>query len=470
VAAWSTTAGAAVLALSGCLNLAPRYYRPPAPISREYPADAPSVSGAALDSTADWHQVFTNPDLVRVIEQALQSSRDLKTAVLRVEEARALRGIQRADLFPDIAVAGSYTRTRTPADLSLVGFSTLTSAYQVIVGLSSWELDFWGRLRNLDTAAIESYLATDASRRAFTVSLVGQVADAWLTQRELDSRLEVARRTTASRQETLRIARRREEEGASTRFELAQVETLVTQAQVLTAQLEQSRATNSHALTLLVGSPVEMPPQPEALQGQSEPVHAVAAGLPSDLLERRPDILAAEHQLRAAHANIGAARAAFFPQVSLTGDFGTASTDLNRLFDSGTRVWSFSPQIALPIFTGGRLRSNLDLATVRRNLAVASYELAIQSAFRDVADAMSTIRWLSEQASVQRAALAAQTERTRLAKTRYQRGASAYLEVLEAERDLLDTEQALIQVERAVQSGRVALFMAIGGGALGAGG
>jgi multidrug efflux system outer membrane protein len=459
-----------VLALAACINLAPHYHRPQPPVSNEYPADAPSSSGEVLDTAVDWHQVFTNADLLRVIDLALQNSRDLRSSVLRVEEARAQRGIQRADRFPNVAVAGNYTRTRTPADLSYAGFATLTSAYQVTVGVSSWELDFWGRVRNLDTAAIENYLAADASRRAFAVSLVGQVADAWLTQQELDARLEVARRTTALRQETLRITRRREEVGASTRFEVAQVETLVTQAQALSAQLEQARATNSHALTLLVGAPVEVASQPNVITENAEPVRAVAAGLPSDLLVRRPDIIAAEHQLRAAHANVGAARAAFLPQVTLTGDFGTASTDLSRLFNTSTRAWNFAPQIVLPIFTGGRLRSSLDLAEVRRNLAVASYEVTIQGAFRDVADALSSITWLSEQVNIQRTAVAAQSERARLAQTRYERGASTYLEVLDAQRDLLDAEQTLIQVERGVQSGRVALFTAIGGGALGAGG
>jgi multidrug efflux system outer membrane protein len=250
---------------------------------------------------------------------------------------------------------------------------------------------------------------------------------------------------------------------------LTQVEILVTQAQALNAQLEQARATNSHALSLLVGTPVELPPRPEVLEESPEPVRAVAAGLPSELIVMRPDIIAAEHQLQAANANIGAARAAFFPQVTLTGNYGTASAELDDLFSAGTHAWSFAPSIVLPIFTGGRLRYNLDLSEVRSNLAVASYELTIQTAFRDVADALSASQWLTQQVSIQRNALTAATERARLAQLRYDTGSSAYLEVLEAQRDLLDTEQALVQAEGAVQSSRVGVFTAMGGGALGAG-
>jgi multidrug efflux system outer membrane protein len=449
--------------------MAPPYKRPAAPVAGAYPADAPPTAGEVVNASVDWRSVFVNADLQQLIEQALANSRDLRSAVLRVEEARALSGIQRADFFPDVAVVASQSRTRTPANLSPTGEANVTSAYQLSVGVISWELDFWGRIRSLNTAAIERYLATDASRRAFTVSLVGQVADAWLTQKELDRRLQFARRAVAVREETRRIFRRRVEEGATARFDLTQVEILVTQAQALDAQLEQARATNSHALSLLVGTPVELPPQPGALEEVPEPVRAVAAGLPSELIEMRPDIIAAEHQLRAANANIGAARAAFFPQVTLTGNYGTASAELDDLFSAGTHAWSFAPSIVLPIFTGGRLRYNLDLSEVRSNLAVASYELTIQTAFRDVADALSASRWLTQQVSIQRNALTAATERARLAQLRYDTGSAAYLEVLEAERDLLDTEQALVQAEGAAQASRVGVFTAMGGGALGAG-
>jgi multidrug efflux system outer membrane protein len=448
--------------------MASRYQQPAAPIPDEYPADAPPTSGPPSE-TLDWRSVFVDAELQRIIERALENSRDLRAAVLRVQEARALRGIQRADRFPNVAVNAAGDRARTPADLSVLGRSTVTSAYQVTAGVASWELDFWGRVRDLDRAAIENYLAADAARRAFTVSLVAQVADAWLFQRELDRRLAIANSTVRSREESFRIFKRRFEVGSSTRLELMQVETLLTQAQSLAFQLEQARATNRHAIELLVGEPIDLPVRPDTFEQDAEPVRAVDAGLPSDLLVQRPDIIAAEHQLRAAHANIGAARAAFLPRVTLTGDYGTASAELDGLFESGSRAWSFTPVISLPIFTGGRLRSNLELAEARRDVAVANYELTIQAAFRDVADALSAHHWLGEQLRIQRNALRAQGERARLAKLRYDSGAATYLEVLDAQRDLLSAEQALVQLKSALQSSRVALFAALGGGSLGAG-
>lgn len=448
--------------------MAPRYQAPAAPISSDYPDDAPRTN-ARLDGAAEWRSVFVDAELQRVIEQALENSRDLRAAVLRVREAQALRGIQRADRFPNVVVSAAGDRGRTPGDLSVLGRSSVNSAYQVTAGVATWELDFWGRVRNLDLAAIENYLAVDAARRAFTVSLVAQVANAWLLQRELDRRLEVANSTLRSREESFRIFKRRFEVGASTQLELKQVETLLTQAQLLAAQLEQARATNRHALEQLVGTSVDLPPRTDTFEGEIEPVRAVDAGLPSSLLVQRPDIIAAEHQLRAAHANIGAARAAFLPRVTLTGDLGVASSELDGLFDSGSRAWAFTPVISLPIFTGGRLRSSLEVAEVRRELAVANYELAIQTAFRDVSDALSVHHWLGEQLRIQRSALDALSERARLAQLRYDSGAASYLEVLDAQRDLLNAEQGLVQLQSALQSSRVALFAALGGGALGAG-
>jgi multidrug efflux system outer membrane protein len=449
--------------------MAPRYQPPPLPVADEYPADAAGVPGDAVDAeTLGWREVFVDPGLQALIEQALQNNRDLRASVLRVEEARAIHGIQRADLFPDISMGVTGSRRRTPADLSIAGDSTVSSAYLVTSAVTAWELDFWGRVRSLDTAALERYLATDAARRAFTVSLVAQVADTWLVQRELDQRIELAQRSIATREESFRIFRRRAEEGASSRLDLTQVETLLRQAQSLGAQLEQLRAANSHALSLLVGASVDLTVQTGVFEGP-DPIRTLRAGLPSDLLTGRPDIVAAEHQLKAAHANIGAARAAFFPSVSLTGDFGTASAEFNGLFESGSRAWSFLPSISLPIFSGGRLRSNLDLAEVRRDLAVANYEVTVQAAFRDVADALSAHHWLSEQVSIQRDALRVQNERSRLAKLRYDSGTATFLEVLDAQRDLLSTEQALVQAQRALQSSQIGLFAALGGGTLGAG-
>jgi multidrug efflux system outer membrane protein len=261
----------------------------------------------------------------------------------------------------------------------------------------------------------------------------------------------------------LRIFKRRFEVGAIAKMDLVQVEVLLQQAQTLAAQLEQGRAVQAHALALLVGSP--LPPLPENTGlGDDAVARELRVGLPSDLLLQRPDIVAAEHQLRAAQANIGAARAAFFPRITLTGSAGTASAELNGLFDSGSRAWSFMPSLSLPIFDAGRNRANLDLAEVRRDLAVTNYEKTVQAAFRDVSDALSARHWLTEQVRIAQATLAAQTERARLSQLRYDNGSAPYFEVLDAQRELLTAEQQLVQTRRALLSSRVSLYAALGGG------
>jgi multidrug efflux system outer membrane protein len=333
------------------------------------------------------------------------------------------------------------------------------------VGFASWELDLWGRVRSLNEAALLNYLATDDGRRAVAVGLIAQVANGYLGLLELDERLELARRTVYSRAESLRIYRRRVELGATSKFELTQVESLWRQATILLAQLEQARAAQVHGLGLLVGAPVDTATTDGRVQGLTL-FRELEPGTPSDLLLQRPDIVAAEHALKAANANIGAARGAFFPRIALTGSAGTASAELDGLFGSGSRAWAFAPSISLPIFDGGRLKAALQLAQVRREQSVVQYEKTVQSAFRDVADALSARRWFGEQAEILRATLAVQTERARLAKLRYDSGAARYLEVLDAERERLAVEQLLVQTERARLAAQVALYAALGGGSL----
>ncbi|MFH0785417.1 MAG: efflux transporter outer membrane subunit [Pseudomonadota bacterium] len=455
-------AGVALL-LAGCVSMAPPYQEPALPVSPFYANNATQegVSVAAIG----WREYFTDPQLQAVITLALENNRDLRTAVLRVEEARAIYGIQRADQLPTIGAKAGLDRSRIPADLSPTGKTLVGSEYQVSLGQASWEIDFWGRVSNLKDAALESYLATDAARRAAAIGLVAQVAGSYLSLRELDERLVLARRTIASRAESLRIFTRRVEVGSTSRLDLTQVQTLLTQAQALGAQLEQLRAAQAHALTLLVGAPVDLPLVPEHLDEQSVQIE-VCAGLPSDLLIQRPDIVAAEHQLKATHANIGAARAAFFPRVTLTSSLGTASAELDGLFASGSLAWIFSPSISLPIFDGDRRRNNLSLTEARRDLAVANYEKTVQSAFRDVADALSARRSLAEQSAIAQRALAVQTERARLSQLRYDNGAAAFLDVLDAQRDLLATEQQVVQIRRALQINRVSLYAALGGSSM----
>lgn len=456
-------AGAAlsVLLVAGCLSLEPPYTRPALPVPATY-AEAKSTNATSAGQVS-WQSYFSDPVLHRLIDTALDNNRDLRTALLRVDEARALYGIQRADQFPTLGVAADGSRARVPGDLNLTGQPQTSSQYQVGLGMAAWELDFWGRVRNLKDAALQTYLASDAAAQAATLSLVTQVANSYLTLRELDERLELTRETIATRAESLRIFRRRYDVGAISKLDLTQVEALWQQARALGADLEQTRAAQAHALELLVGAPLALPAQIARLDDNAV-MRELPAGLPSDLLVNRPDIVAAEHQLLAANANIGAARAAFLPSITLTGAYGTASAELDGLFAGGSRAWNFAPSLNLPIFDAGRRQSALDLATVRRDQAVASYEKSIQSAFRDVSDALSARRWLAEQVDVLRATVAAQTERARLAQLRYDHGASPYLEVLDAQRDLLAAQQTLMQTRRALLSSRVALYAALGGG------
>ncbi len=455
---------AAVLMLVGCASMAPPYEAPPLAVANRYPADAPAPDTGVVAASLGWREHFADPRLQRLIAQALENNRDLRTAALRVEEARARHAIQRAERLPAVAVSADGSRSRTPGDLSIGGLPMTAGQYQVGFAMNTWELDFWGRVRSLQHAALQDYLATDASRRALAISLVAQVADGYLSLRELDERVALARRSIASREESLRIFTRRFEVGATTRLDLTQVQTLLAQAQLLGAQLEQARASQAHALATLIGNPVDLTQAHDRFD-DSAVMEELRAGLPSSLLTDRPDIVAAEHRLRAAHANIGAARAAFFPRVTLTGSFGTASAELDGLFEPGSRAWSFAPSLSLPIFDAGRNRANLDLAQVRRELAVADYEKTVQTAFREVADALSARQWLAEQVRIQGAALAAHAERARLAKLRYDNGAVTFLEVLDAQRDLLAAEQQLVQNRRALLSAHVDLYAALGGGA-----
>lgn len=449
--------------LVGC-SLAPSYERPSLPTAAVYPGGYDVETQVSSDTLQPgWSEFFTDAGLRELIAQALENNRDLRIAVQRVEEARGLYGIQRADRLPGISAGAAASRSRVPFDLSPTGSSITSDQYQVTLNLSLWELDFWGRVRNLSAAGLESYLATEEARLAIVISLIAQVANTYLLERELDERVVIAQQSLATREDSYRIARRRYEVGYSSKLDGVQAETLLNQARADLASLMRQQDQNLNALTLLVGAPVIFEPQ---MLSMIEPgfVREISAGLPSDLLMNRPDILAAEHRLKAAHANIGAARAAFFPRIVLTGNLGTASIALNGLFGADSGTWSFAPSITLPIFDGGRNRANLDVSEARRNLAVADYERTIQGAFREVADALADRRRLAEQVTAQQATLAAQTERTRLAGLRYQNGAAPYLEVLDAERDRFLAEQTLVQVRRTLLASNVNLYAALGGG------
>lgn len=454
--------------LAGC-SLAPQYLRPEAPVAASYPEAAdgyPAVPPSKETRPAPdigWRTFFPDARLQALIAAALEHNRDLRTAALNIEQARALYGIQRADRLPTVDAAASAVRARTPAALSPSGAAVTSSEYEVGLSLSAFELDFFGRVKSLTDAALSRYLATEEARRAAHISLVAEVARAYLAERAFAEQLELARQTLAGRENAYDLAKQRFEAGAASALDLKQAETLVESARVSAAALARQRAQAANALTLLVGRPIADLPAPTALAAQHI-VTDIPAGLPSDLLTRRPDIRAAEQALIAAHADIGAARAAFFPRITLTAFVGSASDQLSGLFDAGTGAWSFVPHLVLPIFDGGRNRANLALSEVRKDLEVAAYEKTIQSAFREVADALVARGALDEQVAAQDRLRAAQAERLALADQRYRGGVASYLDVLDAQRELFDAEQALVQARQLRLTNAIGLYRALGGG------
>ncbi|SDC12977.1 efflux transporter, outer membrane factor (OMF) lipoprotein, NodT family [Sphingomonas sp. YR710] len=446
--------------LAGC-SFAPSHIRPAQPVPQTFAETAPpGVSIARIG----WQDFFRESQLQFLITQALANNREIRVATGRVAEARASWRIQGAALYPQFDAVATGTRGRTPADLSATGQAA--TGNQIYAQLSaSWEIDFWGRLRNLNDAARAQYLATEEARRAVATDLIAQVANGYLIEREYEERVAIAQRTIATREESLRIVRRRYEVGAGSKLDMAQAQTLLAQAQTTLQALDQDRAINRNALALLVGQPVEIAPGPLGLT-QASPEYILPAGLPSELLVNRPDIVEAEYALRAANANIGAARAAFFPNISLTGALGTASSELGGLFKAGSGAWSFTPTMSVPLFNAGQLRADVDVARARRDIAVANYERTVQSAFRDVSDALVRRRQLGLQIESMRTMLEATRERARLAQLLFDNGRSAYLEVLDAQRDLFATEQSLVQLRRAELASIISLYAALGGGFL----
>ena len=451
------------LLLTGCISLAPPYARPPLPVSNTYANDAHGESAGM--GNIGWNDYFTDPLLKSLIAQALENNRDLRIAAAHVEQARAAYGIRRADQFPGFNAQLQMNRLSLPGDISPTQQPLRVTSYQAGVGMSTWEIDFWGRVRDLKESALDSYLATDAARQAVRLSLIAQVAQAYLILRETDERLALARRTVASRAESYRIYSRRTALGATSKLNLTQIQTLLTQAQSLEMALAQSRATQENALAFLVGAPLTIAAG-QSPQDDSHVLRDVAPGLPSDLLLQRPDIVAAEYRLKATHADIGAARAAFFPNIALSTSFGAASSALDGLFSAGSKAWIVTSSAALPLFDAGRRENNLALARQRREEAVADYEKTVQSAFRDVSDALAARLWLGRRLAIAETAVQVQTERSRLSELRFDNGASAFLDVLDAERDLLTAQQELVETRRLLLASRVDLFSALGGGVL----
>ena len=447
-----------LILLAGC-SFTPAYERPAAPVPAAFPA--PHNDGTTVPDL-DWHSFFGEPALRALIEEALANNRDMRIASARVEQARAAFRVQGSALYPQLDAVANGVRGRTPADLSMVGVPV--TGNKIYAQLSAgWELDFWGRLAALRASAREKYLASEEGRRGVATSLIAQVAAGWLLDGEYSERIALARDTIATREESLRILRRRYEVGSGNKLDMTQAQTLLAQARTALEALEQARDTNRNALALLVGAPL---PEGEASVrlAAAEQGQTIPAGLPSALLDHRPDIIAAEYQLRAANAEIGAAKAAFFPSIKLTGAYGTASAELDGLFKGGSSAWNIGPSIDLPLFNAGRNAANLDLAKARRDEALASYEKTVQTAFREVSDALVNRRQLQEQIATTDMMVAALKERARLAQLRFEYGKSAYLEVLDAQRNLFDAQQNLVQLRRAYLASGVSLYAALGGG------
>jgi multidrug efflux system outer membrane protein len=456
------------LSLAGC-SLAPRYERPVAPVASAFPASgtAPAASGGPPSPAPDslgWRDVFGDARLQALVALALERNRDLRIAALNVELTQAQFRIQRSARLPQLAAGAGVTRQRIPADLNTTGAAVTSDAWSVGLGLASFELDLFGRVRSLSDAALEQFLATEEARRSAQLSLVAAVATQYLAGIALDEQVTLARETLEAVQGSLRLTSRSVEAGRVSELDLRTAEAQVETARFNLASAELQRARAQNALVLLLGgpAPADLPP-PLPLDG-AQLVVALPAGVPSEVLVRRPDVLAAEHALLSANAIIGAARAAFFPSISLTAFGGTASASLDGLFGGGSQTWSFSPHISLPIFAGGALRAGLDVAEVRKSMEVARYERAIQGAFREVADALGAEAWIDEQLRAQSARVAAEARRFQLSDLRYRSGADSYLTVLTAQRDLFAARQQLIDTRLARLTNLVDLYKALGGG------
>ncbi|SDG82182.1 efflux transporter outer membrane subunit [Paraburkholderia phenazinium] len=464
----------AVAVLATACTMEPRYERPAAPVSGAFPTEGVyatqpgAANGGARSANAQaaadigWRNFFVDPRLQRLIEIALKNNRDLRVSVLNIQQAQAQYRVARSSLFPTINAAGSESKTRTPADLSLPGQELST---QYSVGLNaSWELDFFGRIRSLKDQALNQYLATAQARKAAEISLVSQVADQYLTVLSYDDLLKVTEGTLKTAEESYRINKLQYENGTGSELDLRQAQTVVEQANANYQAEARLRAQAVNALVLLVGEPLPDDLPPGLPLSDQNLLTDIPAGLPSDLLTRRPDIMEAEENLLAANANIGAARAAFFPKISLTGNFGTLSPTLGGLFKPGSAAWGFSPTITLPIFTGGENKANLDLAHVQKNIQIATYEKAIQTAFREVADGLAARGTYDEQIAALERDTFAEQRRLDLSDLRYRNGVDSYLSVLTAQTSLYSAQQALISARVARLTNLVDLYQALGGG------
>ena len=448
-------------------TMAPKYSRPQAPVPTQWPGGAAYTEALASTNATEvpnlrWQEFFSDEKLQKVIGTALTNNRDLRLAILNVEETRAMYGIQRANLFPAVDAVGSGGRQRVPADLSSSGESRTTSRYDASLGVASWEIDFFGRIRSLKDNALQQYLATEQARRGAQILLVSAVANTYLALAADRENLKLAQTTLETQQGAYDLIKKRHTLGLLPELDLLRAQTQVDGARGDVARFTQFVAQDENALNLLAGAPVAGELLPAEL-GKVTPPREISAGLSSEVLLRRPDVLQAENLLKAANANIGAARSAFFPRISLTAAVGTASSDLSGLFKSGSGTWSYAPQIVMPLFDA-RVWAAHKAAKVQQEIAVTQYEKAIQGAFREVADTLAVRGTVGRQLEAQQSLVKAVGETFRLSTSRYDKGIDSYLSVLDAQRSLYAAQQGLVYLRLANLVNHVRIYAVLGGG------
>jgi len=456
----------AVVFLGGC-TLAPNYEKPQAPVPAQWPQgeaykDTQSISQIPTAQALKWQEFFTDKKLQKIIETALSNNRDLRLAALNVERARALYGIQRAELFPAVNAVGAGGKQRRSADLVSTGDPRTIEQYSVDLGFAAWEIDFFGRIRSLKDQALEAYLATEQARRSAQIALMAEVARAYLTLAADKENLKLTRSTLETQQVSYDLVQKSYQIGLATELDLRRVQTQVDAARRDVPRYVQLAAQDQNALDLLAGAPLPEDILPTDLSSVTPP-KAISPGLSSEALLNRPDIVAAEHRLKGAYAFIGAARAALFPRISLTTSVGTASDDLSGLFSSGTGTWNFAPQVVMPIFDA-RTWAALKVSKADREIILTQYEKAIQTAFREVADTLAVQGTIDQQVSAQQSLVDAVAETYRLSNKRYTMGIDSYLGVLDAHRSLYVQQQVLVSLHLAKLANRVRLYAVLGGG------
>lgn len=459
-----------VFLLTGCSGLAPYFQRPASPIPDAWPKGAAYSTIASVTVHADGQDFVADPKLQQLIALALANNRDLRVAALAIEKAQSLYQIERAALFPHINANAGYNAALTPgnltsANMNAAGKNRYSHVYSAGLGFSAYELDFFGRVHDLKDMVLEQYLSTEEAHRSMQISLVAEMAMAYLKLSADQGHLLLAEDTLKTQQSAHEMVKRRFEAGVAAQLALSQAEIAVDAAQNDVARYTGMVAQDVNALTLLAGAPLPEDLLPAASVANLQAVRDIPAGLPSDLLQNRPDILGAEHQLRAANANIGIARAAFFPSITLTSSIGAISNQLSGLFNSNSRTWLFAPQLNLPIFDWGANQANLKGAQANGKIYLAQYEKTIQVAFREVADALADHGTLGAQLAAQQSMVAAAELSLKLSDARFQNGVDSYLAVLDAQRSLYAAQHNLISLKLAQQTNRVTLYKALGGGA-----